>query len=126
LFRGWFFGPTYPVPHAILLVFHWLARECGDRQWHFTGARRPLTIYGMDCKRDDLLQQDWNSSAVGARIIDREQCYWVAKPDVHRIYSSEDAVLLAIKNGHPGPWDESEQSETQAAFKQVTPWHTLC
>jgi hypothetical protein len=24
-------------------------------------------------------------------------------------YSSEDAMLLAIKNRHDGPWDESEQ-----------------
>jgi len=56
------------VPHAILLVFRWLAREFGDRQWHFTGARRTLTIYGMDCKRDDLLQQDCNGDCYGATI----------------------------------------------------------
>lgn len=46
---------------------------------------------------------------VGARIIDRERYYKSAQPQISRTYSSEDAMLLAIKNRHDGPWDESEQ-----------------
>jgi hypothetical protein len=46
---------------------------------------------------------------VGARIIDRERYYRVVQPEVHKAYSSEDAMILAIRNRHDGPWDESEQ-----------------
>jgi hypothetical protein len=46
---------------------------------------------------------------VGSRIIEREQFYRVVKPEVSKVYSSDDALLLSIKNGHDGPWDESEQ-----------------
>jgi hypothetical protein len=46
---------------------------------------------------------------VGSRIIKREQYYRVVKPEVSKVYSSDDALLLSIKNGHDGPWNESEQ-----------------
>jgi len=46
---------------------------------------------------------------VGSRIIERKQFYRVVKPEVSSVYSSDDALLLAIKNGHDGPWDESER-----------------
>jgi hypothetical protein len=46
---------------------------------------------------------------IGARTIVREKYYRVVKPEVRKKYSSEDAMLLAIRNGHDGPWDESEQ-----------------
>ena len=49
---------------------------------------------------------------VGSRIIDRQRYYRSAKPEVRKVYSSEDALLLAIKNRHDGPWDESEESHT--------------
>jgi hypothetical protein len=31
------------------------------------------------------------------------------QPQVSKVYSSDDALLLAIKNRHEGHWDESEQ-----------------
>ena len=46
---------------------------------------------------------------VGSRIIERERYYRVVKPEVGKVYSSEDALLLSVKNGHQGPWGESEQ-----------------
>lgn len=46
---------------------------------------------------------------VGARIIERQQYYRVVQPHVQKVYSSEDATLLAIKNRHDGPWNDSEQ-----------------
>ncbi len=46
---------------------------------------------------------------VGSRVVAREAYYRAAKPEVAKTYSADDAVLLAIKNQHDGPWDESEQ-----------------
>lgn len=46
---------------------------------------------------------------VGLRIIERERYYRTIKPEVSKRYSSEDALFLALKNRHDGPWDESEQ-----------------
>lgn len=46
---------------------------------------------------------------VGHRIIDRETYYRVVKPEVKRIYSSDNALFLGIKNRHDGPWEEWEQ-----------------
>ena len=45
---------------------------------------------------------------VGSRIIQRERYYRAARPTVKKVYSSNEALLLAIKNRHDGPWDESE------------------
>jgi hypothetical protein len=46
---------------------------------------------------------------VGARIIEKERYYRAVKPEVSQVYSSEDALLiLSIKTGHQGPWDESD------------------
>jgi hypothetical protein len=46
---------------------------------------------------------------VGSRIIDRTRYYRVAQSEVSKTYSSDDALQLSVKNGHDGPWDESEQ-----------------
>lgn len=46
---------------------------------------------------------------VGARVVKRDVYYRVLKPEVSRVYSAEDALLLVIKNRHDGPWDDSEQ-----------------
>ena len=43
---------------------------------------------------------------VGARIIDRERYYRVIKPEVSKRYTSDDALLLSIRNSHHGPWGE--------------------
>lgn len=59
------------------------------------------------CERGDLVVD--LAMPVPARAIDREQYYRVIQPDVVRRYSAEEALLLSIKNGHQGPWDESEQ-----------------
>jgi hypothetical protein len=48
---------------------------------------------------------------VGSRIIEREQYYRVLQPQVKNRYSSDDAVVLSLKNRHHGPWGESEQLE---------------
>jgi hypothetical protein len=46
---------------------------------------------------------------VGTRTIERNRYYRVVKPEVSKVYSSEDALILSIKTGHQGPWDDSEQ-----------------
>lgn len=46
---------------------------------------------------------------VGARIVERALYYRLVQAKVCKVYSSDDAVQLAIKNRHDGPWDESEQ-----------------
>ena len=46
---------------------------------------------------------------VGARVVERELYYRLVQAEISKMYSSDDAVLLAIKNKHDGPWDESEQ-----------------
>ena len=46
---------------------------------------------------------------VGSRIVLRERYYRSAQPQVGKAYSADDAVLLAIRNRHDGPWDETEQ-----------------
>ena len=46
---------------------------------------------------------------VGSRIIKRDLYYRTLQPEVSKVYSSDDASLLSIKNKHDGPWDESEQ-----------------
>ena len=46
---------------------------------------------------------------VGLRVIERERYYLVVNPEVSKKYSSEDALMMSVKNGHHGPWDESEQ-----------------
>ncbi len=43
---------------------------------------------------------------VGPRIIEREQYYRVAKPEVSKSYSTNEALLLSFMNRHDGPWDE--------------------
>ena len=45
---------------------------------------------------------------IGARVVEREQYYRVLKPEVSKKYLSNDALMLSCKNGHQGPWDESE------------------
>jgi hypothetical protein len=46
---------------------------------------------------------------VGARVVDRDRYYRVVRPVVRKAYSPDDAMFLAIKNRHDGPWDETEQ-----------------
>jgi hypothetical protein len=46
---------------------------------------------------------------VGSRIIERERNYRAAKPEVRKVYSSDDALLLSVENGHHGPRTDSEQ-----------------
>jgi hypothetical protein len=59
------------------------------------------------CEREEVIVD--LAMPVGARIIERERYYRVVKPEVRKLYSSADALLLSIKNKHDGPWDESEQ-----------------
>jgi hypothetical protein len=43
------------------------------------------------------------------RVIDRHTYYRTIQPEVSRVYTAENALVLSIRNGHHGPWDESEQ-----------------
>ena len=59
------------------------------------------------CERDEVIVD--LAMPVGVRIIEREKYYRTVEPKIHKIYSSDDALFLCIKNRHDGPWDESEQ-----------------
>jgi len=43
---------------------------------------------------------------VGHRIIDKDTYYRVVRPEVKKVYPSDDATFMVIKNGHDGPWEE--------------------
>jgi len=46
---------------------------------------------------------------VGSRIIERSRYYRVLQPEVAKVYSADDALMLAVKKGRRGPWEEWEQ-----------------
>jgi hypothetical protein len=46
---------------------------------------------------------------VGSRVIERQRYYRAVQPEIGKVYSSDDALMLFIRNGHQAPWDESEQ-----------------
>jgi hypothetical protein len=88
------------------------AREAEDRDWlvvHGTvlSERAGKRIEHAWCERGDVVVD--LAMPLGARIIDPGRYYRVVQPEVHKAYSSEDAMILAIKNRHDGPWDGSEQ-----------------
>jgi pimeloyl-ACP methyl ester carboxylesterase len=60
------------------------------------------------CERDRFVVD--LAMPVGSRIIEREQYYRVLQPQVKNRYSSDDAVVLSLKNRHHGPWGEDDQS----------------
>jgi hypothetical protein len=59
------------------------------------------------CERGDVVLD--LARPVGARIVERELYYRLVQPEISKVYSSDDAVLLAFKNKHDGPWEEWEQ-----------------
>jgi hypothetical protein len=88
------------------------ARESEDLDWsivHGTVWSEALgkRIEHAWCEREGVVVD--LALPVGSRIIERERYYKSAEPQVSNVYTSEDAMLLAIKNRHDGPWDETEQ-----------------
>jgi hypothetical protein len=88
------------------------AREAEDRDWlvvHGTvlSERSGKRLDHAWCERGDWVVD--LAMPVGARVIERARYYRVLRPEVRKAYPCEDAVLLAIRNRHDGPWDESEQ-----------------
>jgi hypothetical protein len=88
------------------------AREAEDTDWlvvHGTvlSQRAGKRIEHAWCERGGLVVD--LAMPVGARVIQRERYYRVVQPEVRKVYTSEEAMLLAIKNRHDGPWDETEQ-----------------
>jgi len=59
------------------------------------------------CERGDIVLD--LARPVEARMFERELYYQLLQPKISNVYCSDDALLLAIKNRHDGPWDESEQ-----------------
>jgi hypothetical protein len=87
-------------------------RKAEDQDWtvvHGTvlSERAGNRIEHAWCERGNLVVD--LAMPVGARIIERERYYRVVQPEVRKSYSSDDVILLAIKNRHDGPWDETEQ-----------------
>jgi hypothetical protein len=63
------------------------------------------------CERGELVAD--LAMPAGARLIRRETYYRVLKPEVGKVYSSDDALPLAVRNGHDGPWGDDEQLKGQ-------------
>jgi len=59
------------------------------------------------CERGEMVVD--LAMPVGARIVERERYYRVVEPEVSKVNSSDDALLLSSNNGHDGPWHETEQ-----------------
>lgn len=59
------------------------------------------------CERGDVIVDLAMHPKV--RIMDRHTYYRTIQPEVGKVYSAEDALVLSIRNRHHGPWDESEQ-----------------
>ena len=92
-------------------AFRW-ATESNERDWvlvHGTvlSGRVGKRIEHAWCERGESVVD--LAMPVGLRIVERELYYRAIKPEVSKRYSSDDALFLAIKNGHDGPWNESEQ-----------------
>ena len=56
------------------------------------------------CERGDLVVD--LAQPAENRMLMKEVYYKSAKPEVHKVYSREEALILAIKSRHDGPWDE--------------------
>jgi hypothetical protein len=61
------------------------------------------------CERDDQIVD--LTLPVGMRIVEREEYYRITHLEVSKRCSSEETLLLSIKNRHNGPWGASEQLE---------------
>jgi hypothetical protein len=83
-----------------------------DRSWSlvhgtvFSGELGKRSEHAW-CERGDKVID--LAMPVGHRIIDRDTYYRVIEPEVKKVYSSDDAIFLVVKNGHDGPWEEWEQ-----------------
>jgi hypothetical protein len=88
------------------------AREAEDRDWlvvHGTvlSERAGKRIEHAWCERGDVVVD--LALPVGTRVVGREKYYRVLQPEVRKAYPCEDAMILAIKNRHHGPWNDTEQ-----------------
>jgi hypothetical protein len=45
----------------------------------------------------------------GPRVIERATYYRALRPEVRKAYPCADTVVLAIRNRHDGPWDDTGQ-----------------
>lgn len=92
-------------------AIRWIT-ESTNRDWELVhgtvlSARVGKRIEHAWCECGELVVD--LAMPVGLRIIERERYYQTIKPEVSKRYSSDDALFLALKNRHDGPWDESEQ-----------------
>lgn len=97
--------------HCFTAALQW-ASEIENREWlvvHGTVLSEKVgkRIEHAWCELEDLVLD--LAMPVQARIVDRELYYQIMQPEVSKKYSSDDAMLLALKNRHDGPWHESEQ-----------------
>ena len=98
------------IGHCYTAALRW-ARDAAEQDWvvvHGTvwSDQVGKHIEHAWCEYEDVVVD--LAMPVGSRIIQRERYYRAARPTVKKVYSSDEALLLAIKNRHDGPWDESQ------------------
>ncbi len=84
-------------------------RECEEEDWvvvHGTvlSNNEKHRIEHAWCERGDCVVD--LARPIGGRIIPRDDYYRLSKPEVCKVYSADDARILALRNRHDGPWDE--------------------
>ena len=45
---------------------------------------------------------------VGSSFNKRDEYYRIMQPQISKVYTPADALLLSMGNAHDGPWEESE------------------
>lgn len=88
------------------------ARDCGEPGWmvvHGTirNGRAGKRIGHAWCERGGFVAD--LTLAEGRRVIEQDLYYRALKPKGRKVYRTGEAILMALKTRHDGPWDESER-----------------
>ena len=71
--------------------------------WSDTAGKR---IEHAWCEREGFVVD--LALPAGSRIVAKEAYYRAGKPEVRRLYSADEALELALRNRHDGPWEEKD------------------
>jgi hypothetical protein len=89
-------------------------READDPDWmvvHGTvlSAKAGKRIEHAWCERGGFVAD--LDLPVGLRVVERDLYYQALEPEVRKVYGAGEAILMALKTGHDGPWDGSQEQK---------------